>query len=263
MTFAPLNVVALWRIQPRDNPVLMGREDESYFQRRPKGDGTGGLITKQEVRAVSLARLQLRADSLVWDIGAGSGSVGLEAARLCHRGHVWAIEKNAHDIEIIRQNHDAFRVANYTLVHDKAPAGMEAWPDPDAVFIGGSGGELADLIRLVLSHLKPGGHLVMNFVTLENLATALETLKDVQAQSVGAKQPAEAGAEKDALGAHDLVSNDLEGAAAPRSGKTLHWDVLQLQASRSRPILSMNRLAAENPVWLVSACWHDVTADAT
>ena len=121
----------------------MGREDESYFQRRPKGDGTGGLITKQEVRAVSLARLQLRADSLVWDIGAGSGSVGLEAARLCHRGHVWAIEKNAHDIEIIRQNHDAFRVANYTLVHDKAPTGMGAWPDPDAVFIGGSGGELA------------------------------------------------------------------------------------------------------------------------
>ena len=262
MTFAPLNVVALWRIQPRDNPVLMGREDESYFQRRPKGDGTGGLITKQEVRAVSLARLQLCADSLVWDIGAGSGSVGLEAARLCHRGHVWAIEKNAHDIEVIRQNHDAFRVANYTLVHDKAPAGMEAWPDPDAVFIGGSGGELADLIRLVLSRLKPDGHLVMNFVTLENLATALETLKDVQTQSVGAKQPAEAGTEKGAHGAHDSVSNDIGSAAESDSGKALHWDVLQLQASRSRPILSMNRLAAENPVGLVSASWRDAPADA-
>ena len=211
---------------------------------------------------MSLARLQLRADSTVWDIGAGSGSVGLEAARLCHRGHVWAIEKNAHDIEIIRQNHDAFRVANYTLVHDKAPAGMEAWPDPDAVFIGGSGGELAELIRLVLSRLKPNGHLVMNFVTLENLAMALETLKDVQSQGVGAKQPAEAGAEKDSHGAHDSTSNDLGSAAASRSSKMLHWDVLQLQASRSRPILSMNRLAAENPVWLVSACWRDVKTDA-
>ena len=262
MTFAPLNVVALWRIQPRDNPVLMGREDESYFQRRPKGDGTGGLITKQEVRAVSLARLQLRADSLVWDIGAGSGSVGLEAARLCHRGHVWAIEKNAHDIEIIRQNHDAFRVANYTLVDDKAPAGMEAWPDPDAVFIGGSGGELAGLIRLVLFRLKPGGHLVMNFVTLENLATALETLKDVQAQGAGAKQPTEAGSEEPTHGAHDSVSHDMGSAAASDAGKALHWDVLQLQASRSRPILSMNRLAAENPVWLVSASWRDVKTDA-
>lgn len=262
MTFAPLNVVALWRIQPRDNPVLMGREDESYFQRRPKGDGTGGLITKQEVRAVSLARLQLRADSLVWDIGAGSGSVGLEAARLCHRGHVWAIEKNAHDIEVIRQNHDAFRVANYTLVHDKAPAGMEAWPDPDAVFIGGSGGELTDLIRLVLSRLKPGGHLVMNFVTLENLATALETLKDVQTQGIGAKQSAETDPAKAVHGAHDSVSNDGGSAAESGSGRTLHWDVLQLQASRSRPILSMNRLAAENPVWLVSASWRDAPADA-
>ena len=262
MTFAPLNVVALWRIQPRDNPVLMGREDESYFQRRPKGDGTGGLITKQEVRAVSLARLQLRADSLVWDIGAGSGSVGLEAARLCHRGHVWAIEKNAHDIEVIRQNHDAFRVANYALVHDKAPAGMEAWPDPDAVFIGGSGGELTDLIRLVLSRLKPGGHLVMNFVTLENLATALETLKDVQTQGIGAKQSAETDPAKAVHGAHDSVSNDGGSAAESGSGRTLHWDVLQLQASRSRPILSMNRLAAENPVWLVSASWRDAPADA-
>ena len=262
MTFASLNVVALWRIQPRDNPVLMGCEDESYFQRRPKGDGTGGLITKQEVRAVSLARLQLRADSLVWDIGAGSGSVGLEAARLCHRGHVWAIEKNAHDVEIIRQNHDAFRVANYTLVHDKAPAGMEAWPDPDAVFIGGSGGELAELIRLVLSRLKPGGHLVMNFVTLENLAMALETLKDVQTHGVGTYQPAEADRTNAAHSTHDSVANDAGSTTASGAGKALHWDVLQLQASRSRPILSMNRLAAENPVWLVTASWRDVKADA-
>ena len=262
MTFAPLNVVALWRIQPRDNPVLMGREDESYFQRRPKGDGTGGLITKQEVRAVSLARLQLRADSTVWDIGAGSGSVGLEAARLCHRGHVWAIEKNTHDVEIIRQNHDAFRVANYTLVHDKAPAGMEAWPDPDAVFIGGSGGELAELIRLVLSRLKPGGHLVMNFVTLENLAMALETLKEVQTHGVGTHQPAEADRTNAAHSTHDSVANDAGSTTASGAGKALHWDVLQLQASRSRPILSMNRLAAENPVWLATACWRDVKTDA-
>ena len=188
--------------------------------------------------------------------------MGLEAARLCHRGHVWAIEKNAHDIEVIRQNHDAFRVANYTLVHDKAPAGMEAWPDPDAVFIGGSGGELADLIRLVLSRLKPGGHLVMNFVTLENLAMALETLKDVHIQGIGAKQSAETDPAKAVHGDHGSVSNDGGNAAESGSGRTLHWDVLQLQASRSRPILSMNRLAAENPVWLVSASWRDAPADA-
>jgi len=90
----------------------------------------------------------------------------------------------------------------------------------------------------------------------------VQTLKDVQAQSVRAKQPAEAGTEKDAHGAHDSVSNDIGSAAESGSGRTLHWDVLQLQASRSRPILSMNRLAAENPVWLVSASWRDALADA-
>ena len=291
MTFAPLNVVALWRIQPRDNPVLLGLNDDTYAQRRPKGDGTGGLITKQEVRAVSLARLQLRTDSIVWDIGAGSGSVGLEAARLCRHGHVFAIEKNAADVDIIRQNHDAFGVANYTLVHDRAPSGMQAWPDPDAVFVGGSGGELAELIRLILRRLRPGGHLVMNFVTLENLATALETLKamaedagktaadaektsadaekpaaDAEKPAADAASPARAGsqtspAHEPALASSPSVSEassatlDIHPASRPGTG-TLHWDVLQLQAARSKPILHMNRLAAENPVWLVSACWQ-------
>ena len=90
-------------------------------------------------------------------------------------------------------------------------------PDPDAVFIGGSGGELPQLIRIVLQRLRPGGRLVMNFVTLENLATATATLSELQAD----------------------------------------WDVLQLQAARSKPILHMHRMAAENPVWLVCARQHD------
>jgi precorrin-6Y C5,15-methyltransferase (decarboxylating) len=98
-------------------------------------------------------------------------------------------------------------------VRRPGPDGLDAWPDPDAVFIGGSGGELAGLIRLALARLRPGGRLVMNFVTLENLATATAALADA-------------------------------GAA---------WDVVQLQASRSQPILDMHRLAAHNPVWVVSA----------
>ena len=107
----------------------------------------------------------------------------------------------------------ALGISNHTLVHGKAPEGLDAWPDPDAIFIGGSGGELADLIALCLRRLRPGGWLVMNFVTLENLATATQTLQ--------------------ALGAT--------------------WDVLQLQAARSKPILHMHRMAAENPVWIVCA----------
>lgn len=213
-TFADPNVVLLWRTTPRANPVRFGLADSDYQQRQPDK----GLITKQEVRAVSLARLQLRGDSVVWDIGAGSGSVGLEAARLCPQGHVWAIEKNDADVEIARRNQRAFHVSNHTLVQGKAPGHLDGWPDPDAVFIGGSGGELGELIALVLRRLRPGGTLVMNFVTLENLATATQALAAAGAASAG-----------------------------------IDWDVLQLQAARSKPILHMHRMAAENPVWVVCA----------
>ncbi len=207
--FADPNVLLLWRSGPRTRAVSFGLADDTYKQRRPDK----GLITKREVRAVSIARLQLCADSIVWDIGAGSGAVGLEAARLCPEGHVYAIEKNAEDAAIALDNRRRLRVYNYTLVHGKAPQGLETWPDPDAVFIGGSGGELEELIRICLQRLKPDGWLVMNFVTLENLATTVATLK-------------------------------IANAA---------WDVVQLQAARSRPILDMHRLAAENPVWIVAA----------
>lgn len=209
MPFAELNVVLLWRTALRRPQVLFGLPDASFAQRQPEK----GLITKNEVRAVSLARMQLRLDSVVWDIGAGSGSVGLEAARLCRMGHVYAIEKNADDCANVLQNRLAMGISNHTLVHGKAPDGLQDWADPDAVFIGGSGGELAELIALILQRLKPEGWLVMNFVTLENLSLAIETLK-----SLG-----------------------------------VVWDVLQLQASRSKPILHMNRMAAENPVWIVCA----------
>lgn len=208
-TFADPNVVLLWRVQPAPRSVLFGLADDSFQQRQPEK----GLITKREARAVSLARMQLRRDSVVWDIGAGSGSVGLEAAQLCPAGHVYAIEKNPGDAENAAANRARLGLANYTLRCSKAPEGLEHWPDPDAVFIGGSGGELAGLIELVLSRLRPAGWLVMNFVTVENLATAVEALKRLGAD----------------------------------------WDLTQLAAARSKPILDMHRLAAENPVWILSA----------
>ncbi|MBI5780089.1 MAG: precorrin-6y C5,15-methyltransferase (decarboxylating) subunit CbiE [Rhodocyclales bacterium] len=188
---------------------LFGLEDEEYAQRAPEK----GLLTKQEARALSLAKLRLRPDACVWDIGAGSGSVGLECARLCPEGQVWAIEKNAAEAANARENARRLRVANYTLIEGRAPEALADWPDPDAVFIGGSGGELPELITLSLARLKEGGRLVMNFVTLENLATAV--------------------------------------AAVRASG--FPWEVVQLQASRSKPILDMHRLAAQNPVWIVTA----------
>lgn len=207
--FADPNVVLLWRTQPRQHPVLFGHADRSFQQRSPEK----GLITKREVRAVSLARMQLRANSVVWDIGAGSGSLGLEAARLSRDGFVYAIEKNPDDVSNCRANQQAMGLHNYRVQLGKAPAGLDDWPEPDAVFVGGSGGELARLIQQIIQRLKPGGCCVMNFVTVENLSCALDTLKNLEVE----------------------------------------WDITQLQASRSKPILAMQRLAAENPVWIVCA----------
>ena len=206
--FSDLNIVVL-RKKPTTEDALFGLPDERFKQRKPDK----GLITKREIRAVSLACMSLKLDSIVWDIGAGSGSIGLEAARLCLQGHVYAIEKNTDDTLIALSNKTSLQVTNYSLVQGKAPEGLNLWPDPDAVFIGGSGGELRELILLCMERLKNNGQLVMNFVTFENLNTAMETLKKISAQ----------------------------------------WDVVQLQASRSKPILSMQRLQAENPVWIVCA----------
>ncbi|MDQ6951445.1 MAG: precorrin-2 C(20)-methyltransferase [Mariprofundales bacterium] len=207
--FADPNMVILQRKNSPEQPVIFGLEDQYFNQRRPDK----GLITKREVRAVSLSQMQLKKNSIVWDIGAGSGAVGLEAARLCPNGWVYAIEKNAADFTIAESNRQQMGIHHYTLIHNKAPHEIDAWPDPDAVFVGGSGGELATLIGLILSRLKDGGHLVMNFVTLENLSAAVETLKRLNAA----------------------------------------WDVTQMQVSRSKPILHMHRMGAENPVWIVTA----------
>ncbi|MCG8428862.1 MAG: precorrin-6y C5,15-methyltransferase (decarboxylating) subunit CbiE [Chromatiales bacterium] len=207
--FAEPNFVILRRTLNRHSKPLFGLGNEHYIQRKPGK----GLITKREVRVVSLARLNLSVDSVVWDIGAGSGSVGLEAARLCSAGHVYAVEKNPDDFAIAAENRRRFGVSNYTLIHAEAPAEVDRWPDPDAVFIGGSGGRLSVLIELSLQRLNPGGWLVMNFVTLENLNSAMTLLKQLN----------------------------------------VTWDVTQIQIACSSPILDMQRLRAENPVWIVSA----------
>ena len=207
--FPDLNIVILQNKKKVEAPVLFGLEDSSFHQRKPDK----GLITKREVRVASLAFMKLRRDSIVWDIGAGSGSVGLEAARLCSDGHVYAIEKNEDDFVNALKNQQEMKLTNYTLLHNKAPQGIEHWMEPDAIFIGGSGGELAELITLGLQRLRRNGRLVMNFVTLENMTGATQVLKEL-------------------------------GVA---------WSFTQISVSRSQPILRMHRLAAENPVWIVTA----------
>jgi precorrin-6Y C5,15-methyltransferase (decarboxylating) len=187
MEFAPLNVVILKRKPGRpDRPAAasrwrrFGNPDDAFAQSRPKS----GLITQAEVRAIALAQLAIQPASVVWDIGAGSGSVAIEAARLSEPGPVYAIEQDAADYHLILANAETFGVGNLKAIHGVAPAVFASLPAPDAVFVGGTGREVGRLLEAAWEALRPGGTLVVNVATLESLSTTHQVLKRL-AGSVG------------------------------------------------------------------------------
>lgn len=146
--------------------------DDDQFQTSKK------LITKQEVRAVTLAKLQLQDDLVLWDIGAGSGSVSIEASNLMPHGRIFALERNPQCVGFMNENLKKFVAHNVRLIEIEAPEGLEDLPDPDRVFIGGAGGNLEEIIDAIGTRLKPEGLIVINAVTLETLTKAVEYLED-------------------------------------------------------------------------------------
>jgi precorrin-6Y C5,15-methyltransferase (decarboxylating) len=167
MTFAPLNVLLLVQDDDWRPPAIFApRPDDAYVHRR-------GLITKQEVRALLLARLALSETDLVWDIGAGSGAVSVEAAELAWRGEVFAIEHDAQNLGYLRQNTARYGVPNVTIVEGSAPDKLGELPAPDAVFIGGTGGMLEEIFQHVAGAARRGCRVAASFATLENLNQAL------------------------------------------------------------------------------------------
>jgi precorrin-6Y C5,15-methyltransferase (decarboxylating) len=180
MEFAPLNVLILKRKPGRpDQQAAPGRfrrfgnPDDVFAQSRPKS----GLITQAEVRAIALAQLAIQPASVVWDIGAGSGSVALEAARLSEPGMVYAIEQDAADYHLILANAEALGVRNVKAIHGTAPAVFDGLPAPDAIFVGGTGHEVARLLEAAWGVLRPKGQLVVNVATLETLTATYSVLK--------------------------------------------------------------------------------------
>lgn len=172
-TFAPLNVVILVRqsaaaIDLASLPAL-GLPDSSFvsFDDRP------GLITKREVRILALGELALQAEQIVWDIGAGTGSVSIEMARLFPTSQIYAIEKSAAGFALISENATRFRVTNVIPVHGTAPTVLENLPVPDRIFIGGSGGNLLEVLSTCQSRLRSSGRIVLALATLEHLHSAI------------------------------------------------------------------------------------------
>jgi len=178
-TFASPNVMILVRkARVADKPGqagtrLFGNPDECFLQSRPKR----GLLTPAEVRSLALAELQLGTTSVVWDVGAGSGSVGVEAARIARDGRAYAIEMDPDDQSLIRENAARFGVANLEPVLGRAPEAWRSLPDPDAIYVGGSGRDVAMLVEQAWGRLKPGGRLVTACNSIENLAATHAILR--------------------------------------------------------------------------------------
>lgn len=151
-------------------PLIGINDDEFHTSKK--------LITKQEVRAVTLAKLQLQDDLVFWDIGAGSCSVSIEASNLMPNGRIFAVERNQQCIGFINENLKKFCARNIKLIEAFAPEGLDDLPDPDRVFIGGAGGKLDEIIDTISQRLKSEGVVVINAVTLDTLTRAVEFLED-------------------------------------------------------------------------------------
>lgn len=207
--FADPNLVVLKRSPqaaaspPR--PLFLGMPDEQF-------DHQNGLITKAEVRVLALSRLQLRPRDTLWDLGAGSGSLAIEAAVFIRSGLIFAVEQNPERIQQIRRNAARFGVSNLSAVQAVLPEGLEPLPDPDRIFIGGGGRNLGAIIRQAASRLKPGGRMVVNTVLLDTIQSAVAAMQQLGWEA----------------------------------------DLVQAQISRSERMPWSLRMTAHNPVWIVS-----------
>lgn len=159
-------------------------------------------MTKQEVRAVALAKLRLAATDTVWDVGAGTGSVSIEAALVARAGSVWAVERNATGVRLIRENADAFGCGNVHAVPGVAPEALAKLPVPDAVFVGGSAGKLPSIVEAALEK-NSQVRLCVPCVTVETLTEACALLSGSRFKGFEACQVSAARAE--AVGSHHLM----------------------------------------------------------
>jgi precorrin-6Y C5,15-methyltransferase (decarboxylating) len=206
--FSPLNLVVVpepGEVVSPEPPLHLGLPEEVL-------DHQAGLITKSEVRAVVLAKLKLLPGQVLWDVGAGCGSVGLEASLLVPGGKVFAVERHAERAAQINANRDKFGVRNLEVVCAAAPECLGALPNPQRVFVGGGGPKVGAIVRDAMRRLGPGGRVVVTAALLETLESTRNLLTEA-------------------------------GWAV---------DLVHLQVSRSHPLAGGTALQALNPVWIVT-----------
>ena len=188
---------------------FFGMDDEAFLRGKVP-------MTKQEIRILSLVKARIKPDAVIYDIGAGTGSLSIEAARLAPQGMVYALERTSAGIELIRANAAKFMIQNLRTVEAEAPEGLKLLPAADTVLIGGSGGRLAEILDAVTPKLKAEGRIVLNCITIQTLMQCLEYMR-----------------------AHSEV---------------FVYEAIQVQVSRLRQIGSYDMAKAENPIFIVT-CW--------
>jgi precorrin-6Y C5,15-methyltransferase (decarboxylating) len=208
MKFADPNMVVLKRSPLKiktTRQIHPGAPDSWY-------NHPGGLITKSEIRAITLSKLRLAHGQTLWDLGAGSGSISIEASLFIKKGKIFAVEKNPDRIEYIENNRKRFKVGNLKIIQAVLPEGLSGLPKPDRIFIGGGGKDLKAIVTTAAKRLKPGGRIVINTVLIPNLQTVMTALDRLKFET----------------------------------------EVIQVQINRGRQMPWAERFEAQNPVWIIS-----------
>ena len=206
----PVCVLFLENNSP-DTVIVPGIPDEAFLR--------GNVpMTKEEVRTLAISKMRLSADHIVYDIGAGTGSISVEMARMIPDGRVYAIEVNPEGIDLIRQNAGRFGTDNLTVIEGHAPEALTGLPAPDAALIGGSKGTAGEVIRLLLEK-NPSVRIVVTAITLETVSAVLETL---------------------------------------RAYKNIRAEVIQVTTARSRSVGNNHMMMGQNPIFIISFGGQDL-----
>lgn len=195
---SPLSVVCIWNEKAVPMLTTHGLCDEEFLRAKVP-------MTKSEVRTVSLAKLRLNEDSICYDVGAGTGSVSIEMALRSHQGMVYAIERKAEAADLIEQNKQKFAADNLKVIRGLAPEAMYELPAPTHAFIGGSAGNLREIVQLLLEK-NPNVRIVINCITLETLSESLQIIKEFAFQDAEIVQLGVARGK--ALGSYQLMMGE-------------------------------------------------------